>query len=159
MVTTTMEQPTIGTGAQRWLGGFGVFVFTVAFGTIGGAVGLIPGIVLIALWYWFSSIVGFAFGHIALLLVPEALSSPYVLVVEVGLACLLVSSAMDEDGLGRAGIGTAAAFAILGSLVWFGQTLVETLWPIALFLIIAVMLVAYGFHRYERLKLGLVGEA
>jgi hypothetical protein len=144
----------------RWLfGGLGILGVTAVLSVFVGPVSVAVGAGLLVLHYW-SSVVAFAVGHVAVLLVPQLVVPALpLLAAEACLACLLVESASRTSEPWRTALTMGVSFAVLAAIVVVGWMSFEAAWGIGVILVVIVGIAAYGLHRYERLVLGLTETA
>jgi hypothetical protein len=168
-VTPSRPNPT---GDRSWLGALGVLLVTAALGIAVGPAGLLVGAALAVAWYLFPAPYGFALAVLALVaFVPAALSLPAlspaalapvgVATATAGLAvvgplCLLLAPDAAIGGPARVAATTGALAGGLGAIAWVGRRSTDALWPGAVVLLGTGALAAYGLHRYELLRVGLL---
>lgn len=131
---------------------FVVAAFGVLGGPVGAAVGLVPGMVLVAS----GPLLAFIAGTVVLLGVgePAGLS---VLPAHLVLTSYLVAGFYSEHGR-RVGVLSAAVVAIYVGLFVTGRSSMSSLTGTTAMLTGVAALVSYVIHRYELVVLGLIDE-
>jgi hypothetical protein len=131
-----------------------ILCVTFIFAVFRGIAGVIAGIVLLIFWYALTPIHAFAFGQVALAgFFSHTVSSLQFIFIELCLLCLLLDSAFDFDRwLSHAAL-TSGCFFALGLFVWGYYRFSGDLLVTFLLLSGVVALLAYGLHRYDKIKL------
>lgn len=145
--------------AGRLLGGLGVLVATGALGLLAGPWGLLAGLATAVAWYALPAPSAFAAG--AVLALPATADAPLaaVVAVQVGLLAVLAGSLLDVDEPLGALFAFALATLALAAVGWGVLRAGRPLWLATLALALVAATAAYGLHRYERVRLGLIEEA
>jgi len=137
----------------------GLLATALALGLTGGPLGFVGGIGLALAALFVSPVVAFALGQAALLVVLPTPTFAQLALVEGALFLVLLGPAgSDPATLLRVGSPALLLFAITGTAVWFGTDafgLLET----AATLTLGLAFLSYAIHRYERVSLGLAGDA
>jgi hypothetical protein len=168
-VTPSRPNPT---GDRSWLGALGVLLVTAALGLAVGPAGLLVAATLAVAWYLSPAPYGFALAVLALVAFvpaalsmrafsPDAQSSVDVDTATAGLAvvgplCLLLAPSGAIEGPVWTAATTGALAVGLGAIAWVGRRSTDALWPGAVVLLGTGALAAYGLHRYELLRVGLL---
>lgn len=129
-----------------------LLVVTAALGYVAGPLGVVAGLAVALVWWYLSTPYAIAAGHLALVAVTAGDFSLGFLLAEAGFALLVASDATNR----RTG---AVAIGLFSGLVLLTQGLYTTtdeLWLTAGGLTLAVAVLAYGLHRYELVRMGLV---
>lgn len=133
-----------------------LMVIGVLVGTTGSR-GLAAGTVLVLAWFLLPAIYVVALGHILLLLAyPTGIPLPVLAGIETGFLLVLLAPARTAD---HARVTIAAGLlAFLGLTALAAAILLttNTLWLPAIAVVGATGLLAYGIHRYQLVRLGLV---
>lgn len=142
----------------KWLGLPAVGLTAVGLLLIGGTSGIAATIALGVAWYALSTPYTVALGHLLLAaLLPESGGLPGLLAAEGGLLGMLAINAPGRDDHLQFGAAFVTSMLLLSCVAVLGVRL----WglPAAALLLAAVaLLVGYGLHRYELLRLGLLEE-
>lgn len=138
------------------IGGLGVAVATVALWAAAGLPGLAAGLLTLLSWALGPATLAFAVGQV--LAVP-LLGTPGVAslaAVQVGLLAILAGPLTATDRPHSTLAAFAAVTAVLWGTAWLVRRSGEPPWIGAVALAVAAVTLAYGVHRYERVRLGLV---
>ncbi|WP_435196332.1 hypothetical protein [Natronomonas sp. EA1] len=138
------------------LGAAGLLATALAFVALGGGRGVLAGGALVLLGSFLPAPAAYALGQGLAL---AALPSPGILplaVVQSLLLVVLVGPATADHATGRLVGLTALLTGVLATGVWTA-TQTRDLLPVGAALVGGVAFVAYAFHRYERVRLGLAG--
>ncbi|HET7324188.1 MAG TPA: hypothetical protein VFJ06_07645 [Halococcus sp.] len=135
----------------------GTLLTTAALVVAIGPVGLLVGLAIGVVQYFFSTPSAFAAGQVAfVVLVPVGGSVPLLILGEVGLVGVLFGSLPDRGEPIRAALVTVIVGASLSAIAWLFIRVAEGIWLGALALALTAAVAAYGLHRYEQVRLGLV---
>ncbi|WP_312907568.1 hypothetical protein [Natronosalvus caseinilyticus] len=140
------------------LAGLALVVITVAMGVVAGPLGAVGGGVTAVGWYLLGTPYAIAIGHVVLVvLFPDGLSPLSIVLLEAGLLTLVVAAATGERYPLRFAVTALVGVTVLGGLT---AVLVRTqpFWLAALGLVVAAGVLAYGLHRVELVRLGLVTD-
>lgn len=138
------------------IGGLGVALATVALWSAAGLPGLVAGLLTLLAWALAPATLAFAVGQVlAVPLLGDAGLAPLV-AVEVGLLAVLAGPLTTPDRPARTLAAFVAGTAALWAAAWLVLRAGEPLWAAAATLAIVAATAAYGVHRYERVRLGLV---
>lgn len=130
-------------------------VATAGFWLARGPLGLAVGAALGVWAVWSRGWAAFALGQIALVaLIPRGGPLAELVVVEAGLFGLLLGDARPSRNMPLVVLETAVITGALGGLAWVAWRWLDAILGVALLVIAAVAVAAYGLHRYERLHLG-----
>lgn len=142
---------------RRALAAIGTLVATIAVGIVVGPLGALVAIGVGGAQYLVSTTAAFATGQIVLAaLFPSGGSLVALVLAEVGLLCVLCSTAVEHHAPVRS-IGAALVAGVtIGGSGWLAYRSSATVWIGAGVIVATTALVAYGLHRYERVQLGLV---
>lgn len=123
---------------------------------VGGHVGFLGGIALVAAQLATTPRYAFAVGHLALVAATGgAIPDPLVLgIVEALLFGVLLTPGPGRRFDGRFAVGTAATTAGLSALAWASLRARDATWIAAGVVLAVAGLVGYGVHRYEVAALG-----
>lgn len=158
MTPTHSPTPSVSeTTDPTWLGGLGVFITTVTLGATAGPVGIFAGGALALCWYRFPTVYAFALGHVVLAaLLSKTAPLTAFAPAEAGLFVMLVGPAARDESSLRTVATTAACFFGLLAIAWAVRSSTGDLWLAAMALLGSMALLAYGIHRYELVRFGLV---
>lgn len=146
--------------AADLLGPVGLVVFGGGMGSVAGVPGLVAGVGVAAVWYALGTPYAIAVGHLLLAaLVPTVPPLPALAAVELGTLLLLAGDAGVTAGPGRRSIAGLVAFGGLLAALGAARSVTEELWLLAAALVGVTAVAAYGLHRYERVRMGLVEGA
>ncbi|THE64444.1 hypothetical protein D8Y22_12425 [Salinadaptatus halalkaliphilus] len=139
-------------------GYFAVGLLVVAFAGVAGLSGGLAGVAIAAIWYGFGIPYAIAVGYVLLLgLFPDGID-PVSFGITGGVMVVFVCSAATGSRSWLRILGFALTMiAVLGGLAWWLLT-VWTLWIAAGGGLAVLGLLAYGLHRYELVRLGLVSD-
>lgn len=135
----------------------GAAVALGAFALFGGPTGLAVGVAVAIGCVLLPGPFAFALGHLGLLGAFPDPAPAEVVPVEAGLLLSLTAATAAAEGA-RAVVAVAAAFVGLTAVVVTGVVATDAPWLVAGLLGAVVAALAYGVHRYERLRLGLTDE-
>ncbi|EMA53634.1 MULTISPECIES: hypothetical protein [Halococcus] len=142
---------------RKVLATLGTVVATAALGLVVGPVGVLVAVGIGSAQFLVSTTAAFATGQIVLAALYPPSGSPVVLVLaEIGLLCVLFSSAVDHHDTGRLLTASLVAGVAIGGSGWLALRSSATIWIGASVIVAGTAFVAYGLHRYERVHLGLV---
>ena len=139
--------------------GLAYLVLTGFLVGLSGPFGLVVGLVIGATWYALGTPYAIAVGHIALVgLFPDGIGLvSFVLVEAAFLTILLAEARLVPYPIQFGGIALMS-LVLLGGVAWFGIRL-YSLWIAVVLLVTVFAFSLYVIARYERVKLGLVGDA
>jgi hypothetical protein len=143
------------------LEGIGIGITIVAFGVVGGVVGVGLGVVLVVAWVGLPTVHSYAVGHaLALGLTARSLPAVELFLVEIGLLAVLLGPLTDPEsrpgrGVARWTFGFGAG--LLGALV-VGLAIADRIWVVALGLLLIGVGLGYALNRYEVVALGLATD-
>ena len=141
----------------RALAVLGTLVATAAVGVVVGPLGVLVAVGVGIARYLAAATTAFAAGQIVLVaLYPTEGPLALLVLAEIGLSCVLLAPVVDHDEPGRATVATLVAGVALGGTAWVALRSTEGVWAGASMLVVGTAIVAYGLHRYERVRLGLV---
>ena len=141
----------------RALAVLGTLVATAAVGVVVGPLGVLVAVGVGFARYLAAATTAFAAGQIVLVaLYPTEGPLALLVLAEIGLSCVLLAPVVDHDEPGRATVATLVAGVALGGTAWAALRSTEGVWAGASVLVVGTAVVAYGLHRYERVRLGLV---
>lgn len=145
--------------SDRLLGGLGVVAATVGLVLAGGVWGVLAGFAVALAWYVLPATYAFAVGQILVVAVLSA-EVPLVATVigEAGLLAVLAGSLTTTDEPARTVAALAVATLALGAVGWGVLRSGRPLWIVAVAIAVVATTTAYGLHRYERVRLGLVED-
>jgi hypothetical protein len=134
-------------------------VALVAFAYVGGLVGGALGMSLVVARLVVAPMTVYALAHVVGLALPWTPTLLDVAMLEAPLLLLLVVAGV--GGGADDGFVPALAVAVVGltGLAAGGLSTFDPLWQTAGLVVVAFGLVAYGLHRYELVRLGLVAES
>ncbi|QCC60466.1 hypothetical protein NP511_00505 [Natrinema thermotolerans] len=133
-----------------------LLALALAFGAVSGPIGLLAGLGTAAVGYRLGPPYALAVGHVALVAVlPDGIEPvPFAIVEAAFLAVLLAPVLRVDRPRAIAGVAVVGAGALAG-IAWLVADAHST--PAAAATLVAVLgVVAYGLHRYELVRLGLV---
>ncbi|MCO8244757.1 MULTISPECIES: hypothetical protein [unclassified Haladaptatus] len=154
-----MKELTIRREPLTWIGGVGAFLVATVGTVAMGLSGLIFGIVFLLVWYAVPTLYTVAFGQLVVVaLFADTVGVRYLVPLELGLLVVLAGSAATLDhprwrALATSGLAVGLGAATLASYRWTGDY-----WLAIGVVVITFALAAYGMHRYECVKLGLVED-
>ena len=141
----------------RALAVLGTLVATAAVGVVVGPLGVLVAVGVGIARYLAAATTAFAAGQIVLVaLYPTEGPLALLALAEVGLSCVLLASVLGRDEPGRAIVATLIAGVALGGTAWVALRSTEGVWAGTSAVVAGTATVAYGLHRYERVRLGLV---
>ncbi|MDQ2052623.1 hypothetical protein RBH26_19375 [Natronolimnohabitans sp. A-GB9] len=144
--------------ARDWPIVVALMVLTALCALAAGPIGLLAGLASAVAWYALGVPYAIAVGHIVLAPVAVGGTDPMtVLLVELGYLAVVIAPVVDVREPRRTGavaVTSAAGFVGVG---WVAAHRLS-LWLAAVVVCLAVGLVAYGLHRYELVRLGLVSD-
>ena len=153
-----MAEHSPGARERPWSAVVALVVCTIALGLVVGPAGVLAGLVTAAVWYGLGVPYALAAGHVVLVAAtPDRLAPSTIVLVELAFLPLLVASVRRTPAPLVAGGVVLGAGAGLGALAWASYAS-RGPWIAALVLLGTIALVAYGVHRYELVRLGLVTE-
>lgn len=152
---TDRVQALAGESQPTALGAVGLGATAVALGVTAGPLGLVAGLVIAGLGVVVSPIAVFGLGQAVVLVLLPSPTPLQLALLEGALFIALVAPATRTRPT-RLVTLSALLFAVSGTLVWYGSQVVG-LQVTGLALLLAVGLLMYGIHRYERVVLGLAG--
>lgn len=146
-------------GPKRpWTGFFVVGLLVVAFAGVAGLPGGLAGVATAVIWYGFGIPYAIAVGYVLLLgLFPDGINLVSFGITGGVMAVFVCSAATGSRSWVRILGFALTMIAVLGGLVWWLFT-VWTLWIAASGGLAVLGLLAYGLHRYELVRLGLVSD-
>ncbi|WP_049902589.1 hypothetical protein [Halococcus agarilyticus] len=143
---------------RKALATLGTFVATIATGVVVGPLGVLVAVGVGSAQYLVSTTAAFATGQIVLgALYPSEGPLPFLVLAEVGLFGVLSSAAVDRYGPERLLVASLVAGVAIGGSGWLALRSTATIWIAAGVIVVGTALVGYGLHRYERVRLELVG--
>ena len=132
------------------------------FGSV-GVVGVIVALAVGIVWWRAPSPFAFGIGQFGFVAVGGGLVSPAGIAAQLGLwGLLLVDVVAAERETGRWLWGVAAAAggtAVFVSVAWVARTQFDPLWQAVAILSVLSAVVLYSIHRYQLVRMGLVGES
>ena len=141
---------------ERALAVLGTLVATAAVGVVVGPLGVLVA-VGVGIARYLAATTAFAAGQIVLVaLYPTEGPLALLVLAEIGLSCVLLAPVVDRDEPGRATVATLVAGVALGGTAWAALRSAEGVWVGASAIVVGTAIAAYGLHRYERVRLGLV---
>ncbi|WP_255170530.1 hypothetical protein [Natrononativus amylolyticus] len=143
---------------RPWAEGLAAVALLVACTVVVGPLGALAGIVAVVLWATLGAPYAVAGGTVALVAaVPDGLDPISVGLVGAGFLAVLLAPAVHTPAPGRFAAVTVASALGLGGLAW-AVARAGPLWLAGAVLLGALATAAYGLHRYELVRLGLVPE-
>lgn len=141
---------------RDWLTIASLAALVAAFGAVAGPPGLLAGIATAAVGYLLGPPYALAFGHVALVaVVPNGIEPLSVVPVEAAFVAVLLAPVRRTASPVRIALVAVASAIALAGTAWFvvdSQSVgLATATVLAL-----VAFIAYGLHRYELVRLGLV---
>lgn len=157
---STNTDPTPNTAAVSSPLSIAALLVLTALATIAaGPLGVLAGLVTAVTWYGLGVPYALAAGHVVLAAAFGGGVAPLeFLLVELGFLAVLLAALVDDAGpRGTVAVGTLSAVGLVAVGWAVGQA--APLWLAAGTVCGAFALVAYGLHRYELVRLGLVPDA
>lgn len=145
-------------GVQHWSGWLAAVVVVGTFSISHGLGGLVAGLVTAVVWAALGTPSAIAAGTVLLIAqTPDGVDPLGAAVVAIGLFALVLAPAVTaRDAAGYAAVAVLTT-AALGVLAWLAVDPLG-LWLTTVVLTLAGLTVAYGLHRYLRLRLGMLGR-
>lgn len=141
------------------VGAIGLLVTVSAFAVVAGAEAAFVATTLVVVWLLLPSVYVVAAGHVLIAAyVPDSTVIEF-LVVEVGLLILLFEGIRTLPRPGALLSRSVFAAGGLSAVIAVVISLDGRLWVAVVGLLAALALTAYGIHRYELVRLGLVSDA
>jgi hypothetical protein len=127
---------------------------TVAAGPRGAVAALCLGFI----WLFVPSYFVFGLGEIVFIAIRAGVGDLGVIGTQIGLWGVL---AVDMVSTQRKRFAIELGFGSLSALgvIWIIQTLFDPLWQVVFVLCVLSAVCLYGFHRYQLVRMGLLGEA
>ena len=151
--------PLLGEGAiDYWPEALALTALLVVFGLTAGPVGVLVGLLTAAVWYALGTPYAFAVGHVGIVVAFSDGIDPLMLaLLEVPFVALLLAPLVRHHARVRA-IGVALTVVLAGSaLVWVGTSQLSL--SVTVLLVLGfLVIVSYGIHRLELVRLGLVRD-
>lgn len=145
-------------GGRPWAELLAASALLAACAVAGGAPGALAGLAALAVWVALGAPYAVAGGTIALAAaVLDGLAPLSVALVGAGFLAVVLAPAVRTPAPGRFAAVTLASALGLGGVAW-AVARVAPLWVAAAALLGALGLAAYGLHRYELVRLGLVPQ-
>lgn len=153
---------------RPWPIGLAIFVSVTALASVLGPLGVVVAAVTIGLWALAPIPYAIATGHVALIaLGPARLDPVDFVVLEAGFAALIVGSLVDpsldqtpsltnRDAIAVVAVA-AVCLVIAGAVTLFAATTLP-MWAVAAVLLASLGTIAYGIHRYQLVRFGLIAE-
>lgn len=158
----TMNEPEDGGRLRRDVSlpeGVALVAVAVAFTYVGGLVGGALGVALVGARRLASPVTVYALGHVLGLVIAETPTLQEVAVLEAPLVLALLAAGVDREAPDAFAPAMVVAVVGLALVAAGGLTTFDSLWQTAALGTLVVGLVAYGLHRYELVRLGLVSES
>lgn len=141
---------------RQWPTILGLAVLTAVCAVVAGPIGAIAGVTTAVIWYGLGLPYAIAAGHVVLAAGTD-IGIAAIVAVELGfLAVVLASLVGHPSSRPAAGVALVSAVGLIGAAL-----LVSTfyaLWLAAAIVLGGIALGAYGLHRYELVRLGLVAD-
>jgi len=142
---------------RNMLATLGTLLAAAAVSFVVGPSGLLIVIGVGGARYLLSTPTAFAIGQLLLVVLYPG-SGPLSLLVlaELGLVCLLLSTEGAHRVSSRAVVATLVFGAVIGGGTWLGVQTTDTVWVGGTVVIVLSAVLAYALHRYERVAQHLV---
>jgi hypothetical protein len=155
-MSTISPSGAVETRTLPWLAFASLALAGLGFSLVGGLSGVVAALVLGAAWYALPAPYAVAGGHLFLVaLLPTDPGLLQVAPAEVGLLGILAADAPDAAAPGRFVSVLAGVALLLSGVASFGFRLGGIAMG-AVSLAVVALLMGYGLHRYELLRLGLL---
>lgn len=160
-MSVTVRTPEVGrgSGAQRLFAAVGVLLATGVVGVLVGPLGAFVAVGVGVGGYLFGWAVAFAVGQVVLVgLLPLDVPLEYFALAEAGLCFVLLAGLARRTDLLASLLATLVVSALIGGGTWLTFRTTGSLWVTGGLLVGGIALAVYTGHRYERVRLGLVGR-
>lgn len=143
---------------RDWTTGLALTALVAAFGVVAGPLGLLAGIATAIVGYVLGPPYALALGHVALVAaVPEGIDLRSILVVEAAFVAVLLAPVRRTVNPARVALAAVACTLALAGTAWLVVDS-QSILPAAVALLTLFAITAYGLHRLELVRLGLVPD-
>lgn len=141
---------------RDWLTIASLAALVAAFGVVAGPLGLLAGIATAAVGYLLGPPYALAFGHVALVaVVPNGIEPLSVVPLEAAFVAVLLAPVRRTASPVRIALVAVASAIALAGTAWVVVDS-QSVGLAAATVLALVAFIAYGLHRYELVRLGLV---
>ncbi|WP_226042376.1 hypothetical protein [Natrinema sp. DC36] len=154
-MSTRIDSVPAATG-RDWPTGVTLAALVVAFGVVAGPLGLLAGLVTALVGYVLGPPYALAAGHVALVaVVPEGSALSVVVLVEAAFVLVLLVPLRRGASPGRTALVAVTSALVLAGAAWLVLD-TQSIGLAATAVLVLLGIGAYGLHRFELVRLGLV---
>lgn len=146
------------TPGRDWPTGVSLALLVVAFGIVAGPLGVLAGITTAVVGYALGTPYALAAGHVALVAaVPNGIDPLSFVIVEAAFVAVLLAPMRRTASPGRIALVAVISAIALAGTAWLVVDS-QSIWVAATAVLALLAIGAYGLHRLELVRLGLVPE-